>query len=192
MHTFRYTHVHHVGLIGLDSAGLHADNTYVSCMNFSAPPSDRANCSKIWHHNWVHHASEKCVRNDDYGLNLSVHHTVIFSCGSPRSRNAHAATGCILKGDSNQFFQNTVFNKSVAPNATSQGDLCVPVCVLILTRAFIRYPRGMCVCVCVCVCVHVCAYVHICVRVCVCVCVRVCVCFSFVFFFCALPSRCAR
>ena len=46
-----YCHVHHVGLIGLDSAALHADNSYVGCMNMSLPLQNRPNCSKVWHHN---------------------------------------------------------------------------------------------------------------------------------------------
>ena len=46
-----YCHVHHVGLVGLDSAALHADNSYVGCMNMSLPLKDRPNCSKDWHHN---------------------------------------------------------------------------------------------------------------------------------------------
>lgn len=42
-----YTHVHDVGIIGLDSAGLHADNTYVDCMNYSIPLAARPNCTKV-------------------------------------------------------------------------------------------------------------------------------------------------
>ena len=122
--TVEYSHVHHVGMIGLDSAGIHADNTEVSCMNYSIPAAERANCTKEWHHNWVHDCREKCVRGDDYNLNLTVHHSVIFNCGVPSAdANRFAATGCILKGDYNQFYANTVFN--VLPG--SQGELCVPV-----------------------------------------------------------------
>ena len=51
---------------------------------------------------WIHDASEKCVRGDDYNLNLTVHHNVIWNCGDVRERNFFAATGCILKGDYNR------------------------------------------------------------------------------------------
>ena len=37
------------GQIGLDSAGIHADNTPVSCMDFSLPFDARANCTKHWY-----------------------------------------------------------------------------------------------------------------------------------------------
>jgi hypothetical protein len=47
--TISFTHVHHIGLIGLDSAGLHADNTPVSCMNYALPPEQRTNCTKHWY-----------------------------------------------------------------------------------------------------------------------------------------------
>ena len=45
-----YLHVHDGGLIGLDHACVHADNTFVSCMNYSIPRDQRANCTKVWHH----------------------------------------------------------------------------------------------------------------------------------------------
>ena len=32
----------------------YADNTFVSCMNHSLPADERANCTKDWHHSWVH------------------------------------------------------------------------------------------------------------------------------------------
>lgn len=122
--TIEYSHIHHAGLIGLDSAGIHADNTEVSCMNYSVPAPDRTDCTKVWHHNWVHDCREKCVRGDDYNLNLTIHHSVIFNCGTPSAdANRFAATGCILKGDYNQFYANTVFNVL----AGGQGELCVPV-----------------------------------------------------------------
>lgn len=125
-----HSHIRHGGLTGLDSACLHADNTYVSCMNYSIPAAERANCTKRWHHNWVHDCREKCVRGDDRNLNLTVDHSVVWNCGIPLyDRNDSpallppgkgAATGVILKGDYNRYYANTVFNTSV----NGQGDLC--------------------------------------------------------------------
>lgn len=118
-----YSHVYHGGLTGLDSAGIHADNTYVSCMNWTLPPDRRANCTKVWHHNWVHDCREKCMRGDDGNLNLTTHHNVLFNCGvaSEADRNdPHASTGFIVKGEYNQYWANTIFNS----DPTGQGDLC--------------------------------------------------------------------
>lgn len=126
--TITYTHVYEIGLIGLDSAGLHADNTVVSCMDYSLPAGQRADCVKHWHHNWVHDCREKCVRGDDYNLNLTVDHSVIWNCGRPEDRNIQASTGAIIKGDYNRFYANTVFNVTQTPYvAGNQGDLCLPI-----------------------------------------------------------------
>ena len=104
-------HVHDGGLVGLDSACLHADNTFVSCMNASLPPQQRANCTKEWHHSWVHDCREKGVRGDDRNLNLTVHHMVVWNLGEGRDghdrnddpswlpRGQGAATGVIMKGE---------------------------------------------------------------------------------------------
>ena len=103
--TVTRTYVHHAGLIGLDSAGIHADNTPVSCMNFSMPAAQRANCTKVWSFNWVHDCTEKCMRGDDFNLNLTAHHNVLWNCGMPLSdANTAAASGFIVKGDSNAFY----------------------------------------------------------------------------------------
>jgi hypothetical protein len=42
-----YVHVYDGGLIGLDNACIHADNTFVSCMNWTLPMEERANCTKV-------------------------------------------------------------------------------------------------------------------------------------------------
>jgi hypothetical protein len=73
--------VHDGGLIGLDNACIHADNTFVDCMNYSLPVHERTNCSKTWHHSWVHDCREKGVRGDDYNLNLTMHHLVVYNLG---------------------------------------------------------------------------------------------------------------
>ena len=52
-------------------AGIAADNTFVDCMNYTLPPAQRTNCTKVWHHSWVHDCREKGVRGDDFNLNLT-------------------------------------------------------------------------------------------------------------------------
>ena len=127
-----FVHVHDGGLIGLDNACIHADNSFVDCMNYSLPVHARTNCTKIWHHSWVHDCREKGVRGDDYNLNLTMHHLVVYNLGvgeagfdrndSPRLNKpgVGAATAAILKGDYNKVFQCTFFNTSIH----GQGDLC--------------------------------------------------------------------
>ena len=71
------------------------------------------------------------ISNRDFFF-LTVHHTFIFNCGNPESRNAHAATGCILKGDSNTFFQKPptfqVTYQEISPRQalTQDQDLDAP------------------------------------------------------------------
>ena len=83
-----HTHISRGGLIGGDNACLHADNTPTDC--------GTQNCSKEWHHNWVHDCREKCVRCDDGSESCSVHHAVVFNCGMPLRNGAPA--GILLKG----------------------------------------------------------------------------------------------
>ena len=115
-------------------SGVAADNTFVDCMNYTLPPAQRSNCSKVWHHSWVHDCREKGVRGDDFNLNLTMHHLVVYNLGEGRNgydRNdapvfaggpsiGGAATGAILKGDYNRMWQCTIFNTSIH----GQGDLC--------------------------------------------------------------------
>ena len=125
-----FSQVHDGGLIGLDHACVHADNTFVDCMNYSIPLAQRSNCSKTWHHSWVHDCREKGVRGDDYNLNMTMHHLVVYNLGEGRDghdRNDQpsnpptgAATGLILKGDYNRVWACTVFNTT----EYGQGDLC--------------------------------------------------------------------
>eukprot|EP01052_Picozoa_sp_SAG31_P009855 SAG31_NODE_527_length_14452_cov_4.274925_9_plen_226_part_00 len=75
---------------------------------------------------------EKGVRGDDFNLNLTLHHLVVYNLGEGRDgydRNdspvenpegVGAATGAILKGDYNRVWQSTFFNTSI----WGQGDLC--------------------------------------------------------------------
>jgi uncharacterized lipoprotein NlpE involved in copper resistance len=124
-------------LIGLDQAGIHADN--LGAHGFpqdAAPlcalpetnsrtligPQSGGNCSKQWHHNWIFRQREKCVRGDDGTVGLSVHHSVIYDCGlgSPAMSSQRASpAGVLLKGDHNAFYQNVVWN------TRGQGDLVV-------------------------------------------------------------------
>ena len=119
-----FLHVYDGGLIGLDNACIHADNTFVSCMDTRLPIAERANCTKVWHHSWVHDCREKGVRGDDQNVNLSIHHLVVYNNGEGRDggdRNIVDATGVIVKGDYNKAYQLTIFNTS----GPAQGDLCM-------------------------------------------------------------------
>jgi hypothetical protein len=86
-------HVHDGSLVGNDAACVHADNTNATlCWGQdqdqdqggrsdarSGPAAAAAawrNCTKTWHHSWVHDCREKCVRGDDNTYNLSAHHLV--------------------------------------------------------------------------------------------------------------------
>ena len=105
-----HTHVSRGGLIGGDDACIHADNAPVPC-------DQGANCTKDWHHNWVHDCREKCVRCDDGSRGCSIHHMVVFNCGTPLHNGAPA--GILVKGDDNSVWDATIFNVSSA----GQGDL---------------------------------------------------------------------
>eukprot|EP01065_Artemidia_motanka_P019575 TRINITY_DN232_c0_g4_i2.p1 TRINITY_DN232_c0_g4~~TRINITY_DN232_c0_g4_i2.p1 ORF type:complete len:737 (+),score=181.83 TRINITY_DN232_c0_g4_i2:78-2288(+) len=109
----RLTHVSEGGLLGGDDACIHAANPQTPCDSW-------ANCSKHWHHNWVHNCREKCVRCDDRSRNCSIHHNVVFNCGKPLGNGGPA--GILLKGEHNAVYQCTIFN------TTGQGGL-VPRCV---------------------------------------------------------------
>jgi hypothetical protein len=98
----RYTHVSHGGLVGGDDACIHADNTPTDC--------NHNNCSKAWHHNWVHDCREKCVRCDDGSESCLVDHNVIWNCGYPLHNGAPA--GLLLKGWKHVVYANTIFNES--------------------------------------------------------------------------------
>ena len=53
------------------------------------------------------------MRGDDFNLNLSAHHNVIWACGTPvGDANANAAAGLLMKGDWNRIYANTIFNVS--------------------------------------------------------------------------------
>ena len=76
-HEISFSKVSYVTTIGLDQAGLHIDNLDAHTDTLC----DENNCTKAWHHNWVHDARDKCARGDDGTVDLSFHHNVVFNCG---------------------------------------------------------------------------------------------------------------
>lgn len=102
--------ISHGGLVGSDDACLHADNSHTICEDYNTVPfaARKDACVKVWHHNWVHDCEAKCMRGDDYTLNLTMHHNMIFNCGDPLSDGSGQSFGVVLKGDYNKFFHNVV------------------------------------------------------------------------------------
>ena len=70
-----HCHIHDGALIGKDAALLYTGGWNAAGL--------------VWHHNWVHGSTEKCIRCDDQGRNMSVHHN-----GSLPSR-ASSPLGCL-------------------------------------------------------------------------------------------------
>jgi hypothetical protein len=62
----------------------------------------------------VHDGAAKCVRGDDFTLNLTMHHNVIWDCGEPLSDGQGQSFGVVLKGDYNRFYANTVLKSKQA------------------------------------------------------------------------------
>ena len=121
--TVAYSHIHHGGLIGSDSALLYAGSGW-------------GTAGLHWHHNWIHHATEKCLRGDDQSRNMSVHHNVVFDCGvSLWNHNSYrAGLGLVLKGNGHDIYSNTVFR-------CNTSDMCLPTCVEKLKSFRKQYPR---------------------------------------------------
>jgi hypothetical protein len=143
-----FSHVYDGGLVGTDDACVHADNTYTTCQNLTLPLADRANCTKVWHHNWVHDCREKCMRGDDYTVGLSGHHNVIWNCAmgstcNPRGgcdrNDGHGigGSGWLVKGDNNSVYATTIFNVS----ADTQGSLVIDTTPLPDTGRGAGWPR---------------------------------------------------
>jgi len=117
-----HCHIHHAGLIGKDTAALYTGGW--------------ASAGLIWRHNWVHDASEKCVRADDQSRNMSVHHNVIFNCGVGSITDVQAARsgiGLVLKGDGHMIYANTIFGANYT-------ELCLPACIEPLKAFRRQYP----------------------------------------------------
>ena len=120
-----YCHIHHGGLIGMDTAAL-----YTGGWN---------SAGQHWHHNWIHDATEKCLRADDQSANMTVHHNVIFNCGMEPTMDVASATaglGIILKGDGHIVYANTVFSANYT-------ELCMPSCIEPLKSFRKQFPRVM-------------------------------------------------
>lgn len=118
-----YCHIHHGGLIGKDSAALYTGGWSSAGLH--------------WHHNWVHDATEKCIRGDDQSRNMTVHHNVIFNCGRAPvndSQSEVAGFGLVLKGNGHSVYGNTIFSAATA-------ELCLPSCVERLKPFRPQYPR---------------------------------------------------
>ena len=117
-----YCHIHHGGLIGMDTAALYTGGW--------------RSAGSHWHHNWIHDASEKCLRADDQSANMSVHHNVIFNCGVNSITDVAskiAGLGIILKGDGHIVYANTVFSANYT-------ELCFPSCIEPLKPFRKQYP----------------------------------------------------
>lgn len=112
-----FSHVFGAGLIGLDDAGIHADNSRANNLHCGG---DR--CIKVWHHNWVHDCKAKCVRGDDFTKNLTLHHNMVWNCGEPKSDGAGQSFGVVLKGDYNKFYANTVLRTAQADVVICTGE----------------------------------------------------------------------
>lgn len=105
-----YCHIHHGGLVGMDTAALYTGGWNAAGLH--------------WHHNWVHDASEKCIRGDDQSANMTLHHNVVYNCGLAvtDAGSGNAGLGIILKGDGHLVYANTVFQ-------SNYSELCLPACV---------------------------------------------------------------
>ena len=65
-----YTHIYNGARVGEDTAALYSGGW--------------AAAGTVWHHNWVHDKTEKCIRFDDQSENATIHHNVIYNCGEPK------------------------------------------------------------------------------------------------------------
>ena len=105
-----YSDIYRAGLIGKDTAALYTGEWTAA--------------GNIWHHNWIHDTSEKCVRADDVSQNLTVHHCVIWNCGMPTNYDFdsdRAGLGLVLKGNGHTIYSNTIIK-------TNNTELCLPSC----------------------------------------------------------------
>ena len=110
-----YSHIAYGGRVGMDTAALYTGGW--------------ASAGLHWHHNWIHDASEKCLRADDQSRNMTVHHNVIYNCGWSAGgsgdinvASSQAGIGIILKGDGHVTYANTVLD-------TNYTELCMPGCI---------------------------------------------------------------
>ena len=117
-----YSHIFAGGLVGMDTAALYTGGWTSAGLE--------------WHHNWVHNASEKCVRADDQAANMSVHHNVVWDCGiEPETDVASfgSGIGLVLKGDGHRVYANTLIR-------ANYNEMCLPACVEPLKPFRLQWP----------------------------------------------------
>ena len=106
-----HSHIFNGGRVGEDTAALYGGGW--------------AAAGQVWHHNWVHDTTEKCLRFDDQSENATIHHNVVYNCGMPQSDPSSAANsgvGIVAKGDGHVIYANTVFH-------ANHSELCLASCV---------------------------------------------------------------
>jgi hypothetical protein len=103
-----YCNIHHGGMVGLDTAGLYSGGWSTAGL--------------YWHHNWIHHHREKCIRCDDQSENATIHHNVAYNCGMPVGTVRKSGHGLVMKGDGHRIYANTFFN-------SAKDELCLPSCI---------------------------------------------------------------
>jgi hypothetical protein len=103
-----YCHILHGGMVGLDTAALYSGGWKAAGLD--------------WHHNWIHHHREKCIRCDDQSENATIHHNVAYDCGIPVGDVRNSGHGLIMKGDGHLIYANTLFNSAV-------DEICLPSCI---------------------------------------------------------------
>eukprot|EP00937_MAST-01D_sp_MAST-1D-sp2_P003459 g3459.t1 len=94
---------------------------------------------QLWHHNWVHDTTEKCLRFDDQSENATIHHNVVYNCGQPSSDPSSAfnsGLGLVAKGDGHVIYANTIFQ-------TNFSEMCLSNCIEKYKPFRNQYPRIM-------------------------------------------------
>ena len=120
-----YTHIFNGARVGEDTAALYSGGW--------------AAAGVVWHHNWVHDTTEKCLRFDDQSENATIHHNVVYNCGEPTSDPSSASNsgiGLVAKGDGHVIYANTIFQ-------TNYTEMCLSNCIEKLKPFRNQYPRIM-------------------------------------------------
>jgi hypothetical protein len=81
--------------------------------------------------------TEKCLRFDDQSENASIHHNVVYNCGTPKfdpSSGTSSGVGLVAKGDGHLIYANTIFHANAS-------ELCLSSCVEKLKAFRKQYPR---------------------------------------------------
>ena len=110
------------------------------CTRAADPPPPEYSAAGIhYHHNWVHDTTEKCLRFDDQSENATIHHNVLYDCGTPAydpSSGGSSGVGLVAKGDGHLIYANTIFS-------TNHSEMCLSNCVEKLKPFRNQYPRIM-------------------------------------------------